>query len=200
MTSGTSGQLALPALANAGRLLGLVGDQDRPDVLADRAADVDRLDDGPVDARHRHDDPLLALRPRDDDVRPDRELRADARYWRLMNSIIATRIGMTTATSSDVGALAISDDDGDDAGQHAAEAVDRQPPAPAATLARAASGGPCPPWLIVNDTNTPTEYSGMRAVVLPPKTTSRAIATTLRMTMPDVNARRSPRKLNWRGM
>ena len=57
-----------------------------------------------------------------------------------------------------------------------------------------------PDWLIVNEMKTPTEYSGISAVVLPPKSTSSPIATALRMTMPDVNARRSPRKLNVRGM
>ena len=48
--------------------------------------------------------------------------------------------------------------------------------------------------------NTPTAYSGMSAVVTPPKATIRTLAAMLRMTMPEVNARRSPLKLNWRGM
>jgi hypothetical protein len=40
----------------------------------------------------------------------------------------------------------------------------------------------------------------MSAVVFPPNSTSRPPATRLRMITPDVNARRSPRKLNCRGM
>ena len=54
--------LALPAVAHARRPSRVVGDVDRPDVVADRAPDVDRLDDGPVEARDRDDDPLLAVR------------------------------------------------------------------------------------------------------------------------------------------
>src|SRR5204863_536120 len=57
-----------------------------------------------------------------------------------------------------------------------------------------------PDWLIVNEMKTPTEYSGISAVVLPPNRASSAIATTLRITMPEVNASRSPRNANVRGM
>ena len=57
-----------------------------------------------------------------------------------------------------------------------------------------------PLWLIVNDTNTPTEYSGISACVSPANTTSSVIATADRMRIPAVKARRSPLNENWRGM
>src|SRR6478752_2181497 len=47
--------------AQARRQLRVVGDVDRPDVVADRAGDVDGLDDGPVEARDRDDRALLAM-------------------------------------------------------------------------------------------------------------------------------------------
>ena len=47
--------------------------------------------------------------------------------------------------------------------------------------------------------NTPTVYSGMRALTLPLNATSNAIATAARTTMPVLNASRSPRNWNWRG-
>ena len=71
---------------------------------------------------------------------------------------------MTMATSSEGGALAIVTTTATSAGHGAAEAIDR----------RAASASPddrsrsqwrtIPPWLMVKDTNTPTEYSGISAV------------------------------------
>ena len=91
--------LALQVVAQARRRLGVVGDVDGPDVVADRAGDVDRLDDGPVDARHRDDHALLAVGRRDDEVGAHRAARASSgAYWRWMNSIIATRIGMRMTT------------------------------------------------------------------------------------------------------
>ena len=49
--------------------------EDRLDIGRDRAADVDGLDHCPIDARDRHDDPLVSARGRDHAVRADGELR-----------------------------------------------------------------------------------------------------------------------------
>ena len=57
-----------------------------------------------------------------------------------------------------------------------------------------------PAWLIVKSMNTPTAYSGISRCVSPWKAMTSRAATTPRMTIPEVNASRSPRKLNWRGM
>ena len=73
---------------------------------------------------------------------------------------------MTIATSSDVGALATVT-------ITATNAVSAQPKPLSASFQRQpalrsrSQWRTMPPWLIVNDTNTPTEYSGMSAVVLP---------------------------------
>ena len=56
-----------------------------------------------------------------------------------------------------------------------------------------------PPWDVVNETNTPTTYSWIRAVTLAWKPMIRMIATTARKTIPLENASRSPRVCNWRG-
>ncbi len=56
-----------------------------------------------------------------------------------------------------------------------------------------------PDWLSVNPVNTPTAYSGMRAVVWPPKATISTAAMTARTTMPLEKTSRSPRFLNWWG-
>ena len=55
-------QLPLPPFADSRSLAGIVGDEDAANVRSDRAAHVDRLDDRPIDARHRDDDALLAVR------------------------------------------------------------------------------------------------------------------------------------------
>ena len=51
----------------------------------------------------------------------------------------------------------------------------------------------------VNDRNTPTAYSGMRAWVSPPNSHSSAPATSANSRIPFENTRRSPRFASWRG-
>ena len=78
----------------------------------------------------------------------------------------------------------------------------------ALTAARQRQPGSCTPTQCltipicdsVKQTNTPTEYSGIRAWVSPPKIHSRPNATAARTTIPHEYARRSPRNENWRGM
>ena len=75
-TSGTPGiwrSKASRTLAAAAR--SSVMNTARTSSLIERA-DVDRLDDGPVQARDRDDDPLLAMRRPDDERRVDGQLRA----------------------------------------------------------------------------------------------------------------------------
>ena len=98
-TSGHARHLPFERLAQAHGARLVVGDVDRPDVVADRARDVDGLDHGPVQARDRDDRALLTVQGAHDEVRPDRQLPGRARYWRLMNSIIPTSIGTRTTTS-----------------------------------------------------------------------------------------------------
>ena len=57
-----------------------------------------------------------------------------------------------------------------------------------------------PVWLSVKHTNTPTEYSGIRAWTSPSNATSSSAAIAASSTMPHENASRSPRNANWRGM
>ena len=52
----------------------------------------------------------------------------------------------------------------------------------------------------VKQTNTPTEYRGIRACVSPSKMTIRPPAIVASTMMPHEKARRSPRNENWRGM
>ena len=66
--------LALPVGPDALQPVGLIEDVDRADVVGDRAGDIDGLDHGAVDARHRHDDSLLAGGRARDEVGPNREL------------------------------------------------------------------------------------------------------------------------------
>jgi hypothetical protein len=54
-------------------------------------------------------------------------------------------------------------------------------------------------WLRVKEVKTPMAYSGMRAVVTPPKAMMRPDAATARKTTPLENTRRSPRLVNCRG-
>ena len=75
MTSGTSGQLPLPAGAQRVGHVQVVGHVDGPDVAGDQAPEVDRLDDRAVDPVDRDDDPLLAMRPGQDALVADVELR-----------------------------------------------------------------------------------------------------------------------------
>ena len=49
-----------------------------------------------------------------------------------------------------------------------------------------------PVWDSVNDTKTPSMYSGISLCVSPPKATSKTPERQLSMTMPFENARRSP--------
>ena len=51
----------------------------------------------------------------------------------------------------------------------------------------------------VKEVNTPTAYSGMRALVMPPKAMMRPAASSERTRMPFENTSRSPRFANWRG-
>ena len=53
-----------------------------------------------------------------------------------------------------------------------------------------------PVWLRVNDVNTPTAYSGMRALVRPSKATMSTPAVVARKTMPFEKTSRSPRLAN----
>ena len=107
----------------------------------------------------------------------DGELAARGAYWRLMNSIIATRIGITITTrtrrrrTSRRGRRRRRR-----RSARAPKALIAEPPAASRRSAPRASGGPCPIWPIVKATNTPTAYSGIRALVMPPKATSRLIA------------------------
>ena len=102
-------------------------------------------------------------------------------------------------TSSDVGALAIIT-------TTATSPVSAQPNELIASRHCQPGGRSRSQWTIipdcptVNAMNTPTEYSGMRAWVSPLKPSSRPTATMLRISTPEVNARRSPRNENWRGM
>ena len=57
-----------------------------------------------------------------------------------------------------------------------------------------------PDWEMVKSMNTPTAYSGISAWVEPPPAITTRAATTPSSRMPVENARRSPRKANWRGM
>ena len=52
----------------------------------------------------------------------------------------------------------------------------------------------------VKETKTPTAYSGMRFVTLPPKTMSSSAAAPASNMIPFEKARRSPLNANWRGM
>ena len=51
----------------------------------------------------------------------------------------------------------------------------------------------------VNDTNTPTAYSGISALVLPPKTAISTPAISASTSTPFENTSRSPRFASWRG-
>ena len=63
-------------------------------------AEVDRLDHGAVDAVDRDDDALLAMRALDDELVRGRSSSCSwASYSRRMNSMIATRIGISSRTS-----------------------------------------------------------------------------------------------------
>ena len=97
-TSGTPGTCRSKSARIAAAPSGSVEIVDGADVVIDRAADVDRLDRRPVETRDRDDDPFLALGRRHDEGRIDRELTGGAAYWRLMNSIIATRTGTMITT------------------------------------------------------------------------------------------------------
>ena len=57
-----------------------------------------------------------------------------------------------------------------------------------------------PAWDRVNAVKTPIAYSGISASTRPPNATTTAIAMRARATIPALNASRSPRKANWRGM
>ena len=108
----------------------------------------------PVD---RDDDALLAVRRRDDEVRSRTASSRFVRsYWRWMNNISATRIGMRTRTSqapstnlTEVTMTATI------AGQDRAERVDRQPPRQPGARSRS-QWRIMPDWLIVKSMNTPT--------------------------------------------
>ena len=91
--------LALECRSHAGRLVRVIGDVDGPDVVVDRAADVDRLDRGPVDAvdRARRSAPP-GLSARTTRSGSTASWRRDLLYWRLMNSIIPTRTGTRITT------------------------------------------------------------------------------------------------------
>ena len=105
-----------------------------------------------------------------------------------------------TATRSDVGELGDRTTIGDDAGQDAAEAVDRR----ASTASPATARQPVADHAGLADRERDEDADRVErdqgAWCCRRTATSSAIATALRMTMPEVNARRSPRKLNWRGM
>src|SRR5439155_10476883 len=66
--------LALPSLAKLGRRVGVVRDEHRADVIADRSGDVDGLHDRAIDRRDGDDDTFLAMRGLDDEVAAYREL------------------------------------------------------------------------------------------------------------------------------
>ena len=72
-----------------------------------------------------HDDALLALGGRHDEVGSDRELRTPiAAYWRWMNSIIATSSGMSNDDQPrPVDELDRHDHDHDHGGEHRSERV-----------------------------------------------------------------------------
>ena len=74
MTSGTSGSWRSQRRPELLGQLQVVGDVDRPDVAGQRPAEVDGLDDRPVDAVDRDDHPLLAVRAGQDAVVADLEL------------------------------------------------------------------------------------------------------------------------------
>ena len=52
----------------------------------------------------------------------------------------------------------------------------------------------------MNAVNTPIAYSGISASTRPRNATTTTIAIAASATIPELNARRSPRKANWRGM
>ena len=95
--------------------------------------ELDRLDDRAVDAVDRDDHPLLAMRS---DPSRGRRGPASSRSWasysRRMNSIIATRTGMSTMTSHAPSTnFTLVTTTATMAGRDAADGVDGQPAAPA---------------------------------------------------------------------
>src|SRR4051812_9766377 len=126
--------------------------------------------------------------------------RADAAYWRLMNSMMPTRVGIRITTRyappANFSNTTIASTTAVRIVPRALIAIRRHHPG--SRLRR--QWRTMPPWLNVKHTNTPTEYSGMSSVVTPPKATISTAATADRRTIPQLNASRSPRNENWRGM
>ena len=127
-----AGQLPLPAVAKGLGVLGVLGDEDRPDVLGDRPPDVHRLDDRPSDPGDRDDDPFLALRAGEDEIPTDRELPPRRVVLELDEQHRPDDQGNEDHDEvGAVGELHRGDDDEHDGGQDRAKAVDRRPPPPA---------------------------------------------------------------------
>ena len=97
--------------------------------------------------------------------------RADCAYWRWMNSIIATRAGMRITTTNapplNFSVTTIARTTRVSRAPKALTSIrQRQPGSRVRTQCRT-----MPPCDSVKHTNTPTEYSGIRLVVLPEKAT-----------------------------
>ncbi len=170
MTSGTSGSWRSQRRAERVGDVEVVGHVDGPDVAADRPPEVDRLDDGPVDAVDRDDHPLLAMRARDDALVADLQLAClglvlavdeghdqrrgsgsgPGRARRRPRNLTAVTTMATAPVRIAPNALIVS--------------RRRQPAVRSRSQCRI-----IPVWLIVKSMNTPTAYSGISRWVFAPK-------------------------------
>src|SRR6185503_11194933 len=124
--------LPLPALADRFTIVRVLGHEDRPDIGTERPAEVDRLDDRPVDAVDRDDDALLAMRAFNDEILADMELA-------LLPVVLAPDEQHHADEDRDehddepraVDELHARHDHGDDGRGHAADRIDDESVAPA---------------------------------------------------------------------
>ena len=123
--------LAFPVCSDALDGLGVLEDEDRPDVVGERPSDVDGLDHRPVDPGHRDDDSLLAAGCLGHEVGADAELAGAARVL-----AVDEQHHQDEGRDEDhdepgpVAELDARDDDQDDPGQDRADRVDRRPARP----------------------------------------------------------------------
>ena len=138
---------------------------------ADRPGDVDGLDDRPVDARDGTTTRSSRLgRPTTRSVADRRAGAATASYWRWMNSIIPTRIGMRITTRYAPSTnFTLTTTTRTTPVSTAPKALIAEPPAASRTPVTVSQWRTMPIWLSVKHTNTPTEYSGISAWSSPPK-------------------------------
>src|SRR4029079_19395653 len=124
-------ELALPARAQRLARVGVLGDVDGADVRRERAAEDHGLDDRPVDAVDRDDDPLFAVRALDDQVVADVELLLLAGVLAVDERHHPDEQRHQQQDEQRRWRLGDGDDDRDDGGQDGPERVDREPRPPA---------------------------------------------------------------------